>query len=102
MGLRKEKMERRNWIQSVLTPMEELPVLRRPVVAMIQRFLANDDYGDDAGRVEETQLMGPSLQALSLHGYRIPDLVLEIILGQMFRNVHKVHEMYCAEFTLLR
>lgn len=34
--------------------------------------------------------------------HRIPDLVLEIILGQVFRNVHKVHEMYCSEFTPLR
>ncbi|KFH68777.1 hypothetical protein MVEG_05582 [Podila verticillata NRRL 6337] len=71
MGLRKEKMERRKWIQSVLKLMKESPVLRQPVVALIRRLLANDDDDDDddTGCVDETRLTVPSLQALSLHGY---------------------------------
>ncbi|KAF9305121.1 hypothetical protein BGZ74_011328 [Mortierella antarctica] len=106
VALKEEKMGRKNLIHSVLSQMKNAPLSHQGVVAMLRRLLADDNDLDElfqhTALAEETRLRVPSLKVLNIHGYRIPDPVLKIMLGEVFRNVHKLQEMYCTGFTVMK
>ncbi|KAG0355907.1 hypothetical protein BG005_005173 [Podila minutissima] len=105
VALKEEKMRRKSLIHSVLSQMENAPLSHQGVVAMLRRLLADDNDIDElfqhTALAEETRLRVPSLKVLNIHGYRIPEPVLKIMLGEVFRNVQKLQEMYCTGFTVM-
>ncbi|KAF9305120.1 hypothetical protein BGZ74_011327 [Mortierella antarctica] len=105
VALRHERRERRNVVQSILNEIKEKPHMRHFVVRWIQRVLVTDSniHVQHTTLPEDIRLRVPSLQVLNMMGrWAISDSVLEILLGQVFRNVRSLQEMYCTGFSVLK
>lgn len=105
--LKEKRMAHKTAVQSIVKIIKELPYVQHVVVTWIRQLLATDNNSDNNKHVpmstKDKRLRVPSLRVLNLSGYwAIPDPVLEVMLGQVFRDVRELQEIFCTGFSVLR